>query len=259
LGYLRDLLILKTCPGRFELLRLSPASHPVLQRQADLVVPERLWQAITVLGELEGQLRLTTQPEVLVELALLEIASGNLVADRLARLEERVRRLEEAIARPTSSDVSEKYGSSALAEVGFERKANAPRESKEPVSLQEEPAKLEPVEKLTWWPRLMETARRKPRIRALLGGVKVASLGDGRMRLGFSARFFKEELEQPSTRATVEELASKLFRRAINLECLLLSEEQITDNEGKNRGDERKVLEQALRLFGGSVLEKEDD
>ncbi|MBC7346027.1 MAG: DNA polymerase III subunit gamma/tau [Clostridia bacterium] len=268
LAYLRDLLTLKTCPGQFELLRFSPASHAELTRQAAQVTPARLWQAVTVLGELEGQLRLTSQPEVLVELALLEIGSAKEVSDHLAQLEERLARLEKAAVSPVNEVARHKEEESGLAVRPQLAPAGPCPEVPEVVAGKTAPVPqaqavgktsgLEPVEKLPWWPRLMELARRKPKIRALLGGVKAATLDGGHLRLGFAARFYKEEVEQRATRAAVEELAGRLFKEAISVECLLLSEEQEAVQPQETGEGERMVLEQALRLFGGSVLEKED-
>lgn len=255
LSYLRDLLALKLCPGRFDLLHFSPTSHEELARQASLVAPARIWRAAQVLSELEGQLRFTGQPEVLLELALLEVAGeGQAERDRVAALEERLDRLEKLLANrpgavvaagepPPAPKPGEPAGDAAEVEAGSDV---------------ERGTCFQPVESIPWWPQVLELARRKPKVRALLGGVKAVVVESGRLRLGLAARFHKEEIEKQATRTVVEELLGRVLKRPVSLECFLLGETEEAGRPRNAREKEQNVLDEALRLFGGSVLDKVD-
>jgi len=262
LSYLRDLLTLRLCPGRFDLLHFSPSAHAELARQASLVTPARIWRVAEVLGELEGQLRFTGQPEVLLELAFLEVAGERETeADRLATLEKRLERLEKTLAGGVPEGWAAGEGPSAT-------RTLAPAGEASPRALGEEAGESEilpgaaeegrSVESLPWWPQVLELARRKPKVRALLGGVKAVVVAGDRLRLGLTARFHKEEIEKPATKTVVEELLARVLKRPVSLECFVLGEAEVVKQPKGAKEKEQDVLDEALRLFGGTLMDRID-
>ncbi|MGB9887495.1 MAG: DNA polymerase III subunit gamma/tau [Moorellales bacterium] len=247
LSYLRDLLAVKFCPERADLLLLSPASHPQLREQARLAAAERIYAAARVLAEVETQLRLTGQPEVLVELALLEASEPQSGA---ATAPAEVAGRDEA---PAGAGVTESEAVVTRA---------APPPEPEPPATRPEPSSggLVAVESLAWWPRVLEATRRAPKVRALLGGVKaVAERGDT-LVLGVTAEFYREELDKPANRAAVREVLARIRGRRLEPEPVVLSAGPdgpagAPERKPDPKEKERAVLDEALRLFGGRVVD----
>jgi len=231
LSYLRDLLAVRLCPGRSDLIGLSPASHEVLRAHASLASPERVWRAVRVLAELEPQLRLTSQPEVLVELALLEAAEPQQGAEPTA------------LTAPAST-------------AGLAAPSSSAEELADKMPLPEAGAEWVPVERVNWWPQVMAAARRAPRLRALLSGVKAVAERGERLELGVGAEFHREELEKPANKAAVRELVAKIRGRTLEPVPVLVS--AAGERPPETGSGERSLLEEALQLFGGRVVQHWD-
>jgi DNA polymerase-3 subunit gamma/tau len=244
LGYLRDLLVVKLCPERLELLNLFPESSRELFRHLHLASPKRVWEAVRVLTEVEGQLRFTAQPEILVELALLEIAEGDAEQEQATRVEERRGEIDEIGKTPGGGTPPlhplppQKALGSAEVEPVCERRDG-----------------WTAVERVSWWPQLMELTRRQPKLRALLGGVKAMSLEGDRVRLAVTSQFHLEELAQPKTKAVVEALLDKVMKRPVVVELVMEERGAEVGAPKEPKEKEREMLEEALRVFGGSVLD----
>jgi hypothetical protein len=116
------------------------------------------------------------------------------------------------------------------------------------------------VESLPWWPRVLEAARRTPKVRALLGGVKAVSERGESLVLGVAAEFYREELDKPGNKAAVREVLTRIRGRRLEPEPVVLSagpdrQARAPDRRQEAREKERAVLDEALRLFGGRVVE----
>ena len=94
LGYLRDLLLLKTSEQSAGILEVSGEQMRLLQEDAAIVRDETLMRYIFVLSELSSQMRFAYNKRVLAEVALIRLGRPQMQSDELSVMQ-RLRRLEQ--------------------------------------------------------------------------------------------------------------------------------------------------------------------
>lgn len=105
LAHVRNLLVLRVAPGEASLLDMGPETAERLAVQADRFGSAELVRLITILSSLASELRLASEPRLLLEAALVGAAWPTLALDAsslLARIERLERRLGAAGAVPTA-------------------------------------------------------------------------------------------------------------------------------------------------------------
>ncbi|MBE5736450.1 MAG: DNA polymerase III subunit gamma/tau [Clostridiales bacterium] len=91
-GYIRDLLVVKTCKGYADILKLPEAQLKELQAIADKTTNERLIEMLTRLSRLENEYRYSTNPRGLLEITIVSLCSFEMT--ELNALKTRVKILE---------------------------------------------------------------------------------------------------------------------------------------------------------------------
>lgn len=289
LSYLRDLITLKLCPGRFDLLHFSPASGREMESQAGVEL-NRLFQAVEVLSRLENDIRLTGRPEILIELALLEISTeSGQSEERLTAIEQRLSRLEKALSGsvrpqyaqslPVKTRVDEKPSgsvpakskpfdpdeTSSLDETNKRSQAKPVRGRQSVLQPETIPndvtASFKPVSEIKWWPQILELAKRKQRTCwVMLSGVKAIRSHDSHLQLGLTEGYMKDQLEKQANREVAEEIFTRLCKRKVKLDIYLLNETENAEAVPQDpRESEIRLRDAALRLFGGSIIKKGEE
>ena len=107
--HLRNLLVVKLCSKPDTLLDAEPSMVEMLAKQASSAGHSRLIRAIEILTNLEAELKWSTQPRVLFELAVVKICRPQL-EDSMEALLDRIETLEQQIKSGTFQPVVQSLG-----------------------------------------------------------------------------------------------------------------------------------------------------
>ena len=72
-GYIRDILVVKTCSDYVEILKLPADQIKALKELADKTTNERLIEILSRLSKLDNEYRYTTNPRGLLEITLVSL------------------------------------------------------------------------------------------------------------------------------------------------------------------------------------------
>jgi len=110
--YFRDILVIKICPAQKGLVDRIPASIKEMEKQAKNITVPRIMNIIKLLTDLKHQFTWDTQWHIQMEITFLRMChraadrSPDVIEERLAELEEKIKRLPEIIHRAPSETMN---------------------------------------------------------------------------------------------------------------------------------------------------------
>lgn len=290
LNHMRNLLIVKSCDNPEYLLDVAESTLERLKLQAKNAGEGRLIRTIEHLSSLESEMRYSTQPRVLFELAAIKLcrpeqeASLEALQDRVETLERKLKGGGAVISRqPVSQELSDNKNKEKE-----EQKPDA-AEQRDPfrqagsgfIEVERKPAKTEPVQKqektagktvegaskadadekglnpAKAWPQVMdEIGMERPSIQASLLDAKPRMDKNGVFTLVFPpyAGFNVILIEQGDNSTFIENVIKKVTGQQVRLKCILddqKEEEQAVDDD--------YVVERAIEVFGDDKVEVVDE
>ncbi len=296
LDHYRQLLLVQTCGADSPIWEADAADRERLVRQAGEYPPGLLLHCIDALAEAENGLRLTTQPRVLVEAALLRLCSYVPGAE-LPEIVQRLERLEQAVttgsipaaAAPkvpqTRPERIAPAGSTAAK--APPREAPAPivaepvilpttaKSAKEPdLSEASEPAPpADPVAPLTLarvtgeWGRILDGIKKTRRpVHALLVEGQPVDCDGSTLTLSFKYPFHKEQIEKPENRQVVEQTVRNVLKAQLRVVCIIAAPPTAdslppTTAPGEDpkvaEADTDQAFNASIDIFGGHVMEND--
>ena len=96
-GYIRDLLVVKTCKDYAGILKMPKAQLDELKNIADGVTSEKLLEMLTKLSRLENEYRYSTNPRGLFEISLVSLCKFEM--SEVNELKMRVKMLEAKLSK----------------------------------------------------------------------------------------------------------------------------------------------------------------
>jgi DNA polymerase III gamma/tau subunit len=114
--HLRNLLVVKLCSEPDQLLDAEPLMVEMLMKQASSAGHSRLIRAIEILTGLEAELKWSTQPRVLFELAVVKICRPQL-EDSMESLLDRIETLERQIRAGAYQSMGQSFGTEKPGEI----------------------------------------------------------------------------------------------------------------------------------------------
>ncbi|HOW88002.1 MAG TPA: DNA polymerase III subunit gamma/tau [Candidatus Omnitrophota bacterium] len=268
----RNLLMLQTAPGAKSLIEANPETISNLQKLAAGFSQGELLLGLSILQNLQAQLRRpVASPKLLLEAALLKLV----YMENLRQIDEVIREGEAGKKSSEAVSVVEKKTQKPDI-IAPENKTN-PKPRKIPeasdagmssaASLQPAPSgdlTLNEVEKA--WPQVIERVKAKRMSTSLfLAEAEPAEVEGSVIILGLPSefRFHKETLEKDSNKQIIEEAFTQALGKKVRVQCV------VTEREGAVQGAPEEIppvkneempdiVSKALEIFDGSKVIRKD-
>lgn len=272
-GHLRDMLVAKLCDKPSDLIDRESSELDRLINQAQGASETRLVRAVEILSELLAYIKNSSQPRILLELALIKICrpsqedSYDALIDRIELLEKQVkdnsqrlpRQMTEAVAvyeKEPSPNASIDIVERVPAKEDYESDP-VPESSLEPDSIpmpKDEGAKAKVKDPMANWPQILELVRKdRIAIYGLLADAK-PRLKENRLILYFPPMqgFYAAAIDKEDNKAYLEGLIKQLTGTDLRLKCLIEDEDMI---EAETVEDEDYIVKKAIEIFGADSVE----
>lgn len=272
-GHLRDMLVAKLCDKPSDLIDRESSELDRLINQAQGASETRLVRAVEILSELLAVMKNSSQPRILLELALIKICrpsqedSYDALIDRIELLEKQVkdnsqrlpRQMTEAVAvyeKEPSPNASIDIVERVPAKEDYESDPG-PESSLEPDSIpmpKDEGAKAKVKDPIANWPQILELVRKdRIAIYGLLADAK-PRLKENRLILYFPPMqgFYAAAIDKEDNKAYLEGLIKQLTGTDLRLKCLIEDEDMI---EAETVEDEDYIVKKAIEIFGADSVE----
>lgn len=272
-GHLRDMLVAKLCDKPSDLIDRESSELDRLINQAQGASETRLVRAVEILSELLAVMKNSSQPRILLELALIKICrpsqedSYDALIDRIELLEKQVkdnsqrlpRQMTEAVAvyeKEPSPNASIDIVERVPAKEDYESDPG-PESSLEPDSIpmpKDEGAKAKVKDPMANWSQILELVRKdRIAIYGLLADAK-PRLKENRLILYFPPMqgFYAAAIDKEDNKAYLEGLIKQLTGRDLRLKCLIEDQDMI---EAETVEDEDYIVKKAIEIFGADSVE----
>ncbi len=272
-GHLRDMLVAKLCDKPSDLIDRESSELDRLINQAQGASETRLVRAVEILSELLAYIKKSSQPRILLELALIKICrpsqedSYDALIDRIELLEKQVkdnsqrlpRQITEAVAvyeKEPSPNASIDIVERVPAKEDYESDPG-PESSLEPDSIpmpKDEGAKAKVKDPIANWSQILELVRKdRIAIYGLLADAK-PRLKENRLILYFPPMqgFYAAAIDKEDNKAYLEGLIKQLTGTDLRLKCLIEDEDMI---EAETVEDEDYIVKKAIEIFGADSVE----
>lgn len=272
-GHLRDMLVAKLCDKPSDLIDRESSELDRLINQAQGASETRLVRAVEILSELLAYIKKSSQPRILLELALIKICrpsqedSYDALIDRIELLEKQVkdnsqrlpRQMTEAVAvyeKEPSPNASIDIVERVPAKEDYESDPG-PESSLEPDSIpmpKDEGTKAKVKDPMANWPQILELVRKdRIAIYGLLADAK-PRLKENRLILYFPPMqgFYAAAIDKEDNKAYLEGLIKQLTGTDLRLKCLIEDEDMI---EAETVEDEDYIVKKAIEIFGADSVE----
>jgi len=291
LQYLRNLILIKVSQHPEGLMELAEEEFLLLKKQAEKFKFDQLNHLFTLLLKGEQEIAQSTFPRTMLEVTLIRMATLQpiLPIDEMMKKleamegrglteEEKERKISSASGRVIRSEDPERNkekgeGSLKKHEQAGGEKDLEKNENLEDLKMEEEPR---PLLRQDWeeaWKELVEFTRgRNPILGAFLALGSLVYLGDEKIEIGFEKdSFHYDRMLEKENRSQLESICLEYFQKKAKVVIsplnqgigskgrMVSGEGKITLNEGDrrlgNRGEENPLVQEALRLFDGKIVE----
>ena len=257
LDYFRDLVIYKTCGEKF-LAHTIDHKKEFFKKHKQVGLGE-LDYIITCINKAETEMKWSNNPRLLMEMAFFKYifqeegpvdSSMNVIIERIDTLENEIKRLKEnPQVRADKINIPEKQEQK---ERKLIEKSPAPKTTLvENRSTNADELSLECIKES--WNKVLEIVKKnKVTTHAFLVEGMPIKYGDGCLTIQFtpSHSFHKEKLEQEENKQIIGDAFAYLFKEQVKIECIICS-----DEDNKKDAKEGDLVEAAIKIFGGNVIE----
>lgn len=265
MGYLKNLLIVKTCSGDdlFDLTQLNSSQIKSLKTQSENVETHQITFLIEKTVYYIKELKTTTNQHLWLEIAIIDVA--NLTQNTsLLELQERISRLEGGIATPVQQTVPRMQPPKAPVIETPKPPLKAETKTEETVDMIEKvSASIEKVEEIqqevereeqpmplskptakgdndlsALWLSLLQNISSTPTVSLLNQHSRPVEISEEKIVIGCKENFLKM-LSSDSKRKSIEEGAKKLFGKEVNVIIKLADASDFSADEKKNLTTEK--------------------
>ncbi|MFZ5943175.1 MAG: DNA polymerase III subunit gamma/tau [Bacillota bacterium] len=236
--YFRQLMLCKLSQND-NLISVSRDMLPAVKKQADKLSIVFLGNIIIKLNEIEKDLRWSSQPQILLEAAIVEIIFKSENKEPVpVDTKEELEAKEKTIVQEQSKKTSAKK---ILPE------GNVPTKTT---------PSLTQVKKR--WSEVLEKIKQlKITTHAFLYPGEIKGLDEeGFLVIAFkdNSKFHRDKISQPENKDLVEKAIAEVINVNLKIKCIIEGENE----RGNNTHCENGVVDKALELFGGSIVEIKD-
>lgn len=272
--HFRNLLIIAAAGRVEELVLVSAEMLTEMEKQASELGQKRIINLIELFTSTEREMKWTSQPRLILELAVIKAGERSLAVDytelveRVAQLEARLSQMAGGAAANLGSLKSGTQVKPVPKGRGKEEANNRPPMSQpennmNAVSLNTGNIKpdidAEAIKKC--WPDILERIKKvQMSARAFLIEGKPVDIRNGHLILCFSEEygFHKEKVEQPDTRNAIEHVIKEVTGANLKLQCKFADELGEGSPKTLPEADNSGLVEKAIKLFGEEVIEIKD-
>jgi len=266
MGFLRNALLLQVCgDGDQSLVDAAPADLGLLGQAAGELSGDRLPAILATLAETESELKWSSQPRLLVELALVKLCS------QAAQPQPAMQSLAETTAQPAASTPT------AVQSAGKNQPAAGPKPSldRKPAEsgpTPEAPTPAPPPGELTLeavvarWPEVLRYAKEsRPLVYQMLSKGIPVRLEQGRLYIQFAkglSTYDRGQMSRGERRAVVEEAVSTVLGASLSLAAVVEGSEPSPRPRSEPQPvapQEDPAVKRVLDFFGGEVVEIRKD
>jgi len=247
IGHYRNLLLLRVDRRGREAIALPEELAQRAEAQARALSPEEIVRVLDLLAEADRELRFTSQPRLIVELAVARVCQLGAAEAAAAP--------SESVAAPTTDKAEG-------------RRRRTPEAESEAASGAEEGVPAEVSEKSTGALELGEIKARWDEVIAQLRGMKrtaeaaflrdaePVALEDGKLTLRFEHQFHHDQMNEKRRDVTASAV-ERVFGDKVRVACSMGSEQPNPDPNAASEAapKRKKELEDVLSMFPGSEVE----
>lgn len=278
--HFRNLLMVDVCHDAGEMVPVGEQTLNEMRDQAGRFGRGRIIKTIEQLSAAEKEMKWTSQPRLLLELAVIRNAAGTEEAASAVELAERLTVLEQALAgsvsgkamgrAPAKTAAGSTGPATAAATVPAVTDAKiaataAPANADgvlQPAAADDSAGKIDPEIIKKSWPGILEKIKKvKISCHAFLLVGKIVSVDSGALTLGFPEQyaFHKEKVEQQENRQAVEKVLKEVTGCNLKLKCKFTEDREIAPRQADQAAPEDDpLIKGAVQLFGGEVIEIKD-
>ena len=238
IDYYRDLMVVLTCGDNAEALGIASDWAKRLQQQAAQLGMGTIGAILSELHGLLSEVRWSSRPRLLWELAIFRI----LVPEPVVQPEQPLV-AEPVRVQPESSPVKKVANQPSA----VEQKSVAAKPVNEPVS----------IENFTrMWPKVLELVRKESvKTHALLLSGNVASCDEKVLELQFSGSFHCEMMENAENRQALQAVLKKVFGVEPSIRCVAVSGSAVQQQQPEEK-DSAELISSAVEIFNGQVIDE---
>jgi DNA polymerase III subunit gamma/tau len=261
----RHLLVLKAAPKAEALIEAGPEMVAKLRKQSTNFSQSELLLALSILQNLQVQLRRpVASPKLLVEAALLKIVymDGFHSVEGLIQKASTVQK--SSMSVPAAEKKTQKPVETASETRRPAKHAIVPEVAAKSETLSGEGLTLNEVEKA--WPQVIELVKAKRMSTSLfLAEAEPAEVEGSVIVLGLPSefRFHKETLEKDSNKLVIEEAFTQALGRKVRVQCVVTEREGAIQEASEGAAPDKDegvpdIVSKALEIFGGSKVIRKD-
>lgn len=252
--HFRDLMVAKTSKNPAEIIETEDSEEYVVQSKTMRL--EYILKALEILTTAEAQGKWSTQPRIILEMAVIKLVS---IEEELS-LEERVKRLEQGI-KPAVINEQKATAASISKEkpiISEKPKPKAKEENKAPIEIVDDGSALE-VEKIkNEWTKVIQAIKiKKINIYALIMEGEVISFENNLLTIVYNEGFgfHKEAVSSPQNKEFVEDIVSKYFNKNITIHFFMKGELPNNFKKEDTKSDKDEAINDVIDFFGKDIVE----
>jgi DNA polymerase-3 subunit gamma/tau len=278
-SHLRDLAILKVCAEPGTLLEGARVDPAISRRQADRASLSELEAMLRALQQAEAEMRRSTQPRLILEMAVIRLTeirgvhSVQGILDQLATLENRLAGPQGGPARPTVLSLFDRPTAPSPDPAPTAPSAAVPRPAPKPPEPDPSRPRIDPPAHATTappadiasgWDATVARLKGRKRLASVLAEVRPARLEADRLVLKVpnGNAFVRDTLEEHEARKMLAETASAAFGARLRVEYEFAPAEPtssptptgIAAGAAEARPQDHPLVQEALSLFGGTIV-----
>lgn len=250
--HFRNLLIGKTSKNPIDIMDMDEETAKLYIDQGKDLSIDYMLKSIDILMESENKAKWTTQPRIILEMAIIRMIE----LEEQASLEERVKKLEGIIsggdftvAKPTTKVSRQEKKPQERSREKVEK-----IEDKEPVQILDDGKELDLETIKKEWPKLLKLVKdKKINVYALLVEGNLLSFKNNNLTIGYKDGygFHRDAISQPHNKEFVEQIVSSYFNKNIEINFIM------DDGEAKKEEENRDTIQQVIDFFGEDIVEIE--
>ena len=255
INYLRQLMLLKINPelkSSFS-YELTGEQLEKILKQAEKAELAKIMRTINLLIDAQNKIASSMLPQLPLEIAIIK-ATHTLPNEQPETYSKQ--QIDKQSARPANTQAKSSELSAA------DRKVKIyPPEQELPSVSEDSGKKIDIYEVKNSWSKLLEDIRPyNHSLKALLSNCRIASVENNEIVLATPYDFYKEKLNDPANRLTVEQVFDKILGSKISIRAVTNKEAGIKDMpqkemETRSEGVQDSLLNSALEIIGGKVVE----
>lgn len=281
--FFRNLLLTEVCTDTGELVAVTEQVLEQMKNQASALGKKRITSFIDTFSAAEREMKWTSQPRLLLELAVIKAGEKTQTAD-YEELNSRIAKLEELLAAMSTGGqtVSRAPGMQApsVQSAGMQSAGKQPIGTQKINMQKKSKAETLPgVQKATGdsagetqsvdtetvkkcWQEILDRIKKvRMSARAFLIEGEPVEVYNNCLVLGFAPEygFHREKVEQPENRNAIEQVIKEVTGASLKIKCKFKNELDMRPTADSGSDTKKDpLLEKAVSLFGGDVIEIED-